>query len=241
MPTELNDQQLETLQTNGYLSIPTFISQSEAARIRNTILRLFEKRAGAEEGAYGELISRKEGNAIPNSPQIRCPVDFAPELHDTDCFRNALRLAKQILGPEARFFSEVAILKSPRNGAATPWHQDEAFRDPHFAYQEITVWVALQDVDEESGCLTFLPGSHGTNVLEHHAAGGDIDSLALECTKGLDLNAAVPCPIPAGGCTVHFPRTLHCSTPNRSKRDRIGYALTFGITPKGEKTSDSRQ
>jgi hypothetical protein len=38
-------------------------------------------------------------------------------------------------------------LPSYLNGAATPWHQDEAFRDPAYDYAEITIWMPLQAVE----------------------------------------------------------------------------------------------
>jgi hypothetical protein len=47
---------------------------------------------------------------------------------------------------DARCFFDVSILKTPKPAPATRWHQDEAFRDPNFEYKEITVWVALQQV-----------------------------------------------------------------------------------------------
>jgi ectoine hydroxylase-related dioxygenase (phytanoyl-CoA dioxygenase family) len=230
--SNLTAAELQELERSGFVTHRNLVSTEEAETLRTCITRLFNVRAGYEEGAYGELTPNQSKDHEPNSPQIHNPVNYAPELHQSNCFKGALTIAKQILGPSAHFFTDIAILKHPRHGAPTPWHQDEAFRDPRFTYREVTIWVALQDVDETSGCLKFVPGTHNTAVRMHRAAGGDIESLALECVEdSLDGEAGVTCPIPAGACTVHFPRTLHCSLPNVSGRPRIGYAMTFGLDP----------
>jgi ectoine hydroxylase-related dioxygenase (phytanoyl-CoA dioxygenase family) len=234
----ISNLQMTKLHDDGYLSVEALAPTTEIVALRKTIERLFAQKAGASEGAYGELIARDDDDhdSGPNSPQIRNVGDYAPELYKSQCFHNALGLAQQILGPQARFFSDVAIFKRPQHGSPTPWHQDEAFRDPHFSYREVTIWVALQDVDERSGCLMFIPGSHHGSVHTHRVPGPSSESLALECVEGVDQAAAVPCRLASGACSIHLPRTLHCSTPNLSEVARIGYAMTFSAPPKASKS-----
>lgn len=228
----ISPSQLEQLHRDGYLSVPALIPLTEVPVLRKAIERLFAEKAGLREGAYGELIvSNDDHDHGPNSPQIRMVGDYAPELHRSQCFHNALALARQILGRSAGFMSDIAILKEPHFGAATPWHQDEAFHDPNFIYRQVTIWVALQDVDQRSGCLMFIAGSHQGSLHSHRVPGDSAKSLALECVEGVDESSAVPCPLSAGDCTIHFPRTLHCSTLNVSTVTRIGYAMTFGVPP----------
>jgi hypothetical protein len=227
----LNDEHVQSMNQQGFLRLPGLTSVQEAAAIRLLVERLFLEKAGQNEGAYGELAPTSDGAREPNSPQILLPVNYAPELHKTECFTNGLRIARQILGDNAEFIRDVAIFKRAKRGSPTPWHQDVAFHDPQFQYKEITIWMALQDVNETSGCLMFIPGSHEGPIREHTAKNRDGESLALECTDQIDVSTAVKCPISAGGCTIHFPATLHCSTPNQSEVPRIAYIMTFGTTP----------
>jgi ectoine hydroxylase-related dioxygenase (phytanoyl-CoA dioxygenase family) len=145
-----------------------------------------------------------------------------------------LQIAKQIIGEEAHFIQDLAIVKRAKSGAATPRHQDVAFRDPHFCYQEITIWITLQNVSESSGCLMFVPKSDLGAIREHISGNGGRDSLALECAKEIDKSTAVACPLPVGSCSIHYPLTLHCSTPNHSSLPRIAYIMTFGKTPSSQ-------
>lgn len=223
---QLSATQLESLQREGFLRVPEFTTEAQVGALRSILERLFEKRAGEKEGAYGELATRKD--YVPNSPQIMLPVNYAPELHKTACFQSALLLAKQILGDDAHFVSDLAIMKRPLDGDATPWHQDLAFRDPRFVYQEVTIWVALQDTDERSGCLKFLPGTHTGAVLTHSRTDPSGKSVALQCVEAFDRARTIASILPSGGCTIHFPGILHCSTPNVSENARIAYIMTFG-------------
>jgi hypothetical protein len=204
----------------------------EARVIKSTIARLFEDRAGEREGAFGDLIAGDEHLADETSPQIMNPVNYAPQLHNTQCFQDALSVAKQILGDEARFFLDVSIQKKPKIGAATPWHQDEAFRDPRFEYKELTIWLALQEVNLQTGCMQFIPGSHKYEVLEHRPMNDDRTSQALRCIRPFDTSTMVTCPLPLGGCTIHHPGTLHCTGPNVSAMPRFAYIMVFGLPPK---------
>jgi hypothetical protein len=206
----------------------------EVAEIRAILEKLFAARAGKNEGAYGEMIMTSHEEHEPNSPQLLNPVNYAPQLHKMKCFQNALEVAQQLLGSEARFFFDNSILKKASTGEGTPWHQDAAFRDPRFEYREVSIWVPLQDVDATSSCLQFIPGSHKykDGILEHHSVNNDVTAQALQCTGPFDQSSAVACPLTAGGCTIHDPGTLHCSGPNLSEVPRLAYIMVFRILPK---------
>jgi Phytanoyl-CoA dioxygenase (PhyH) len=222
------DEKLEELRRRGFTTYTGLTTPEEAKELRDLISALFRSRAGYVQGDYGELTPNA---SQPNSPQIDLPSAYCSELHKSVGFRRASELAREILGGGARFVSDVAISKSAYCGAPTPWHQDEAFRDPRFSYDYVTFWIALQDVDESSGCLQFVPGSHTSDVREHKVPGDDSESVALECHPFAD-ETAVSCPLRAGDCTIHFARTVHSSTPNLSQNDRVAYSITLGLRPK---------
>jgi hypothetical protein len=227
---QLTDEQLESVKQKGFLCVPRITSDEEALKIKASLERLFKEKAGWKEGAYGELATSSDDEQ-PNSPQILLPVNYAPELHKTECFANAKRIAKQILGEKADFILDLTIYKKAGSGEATPWHQDQAFRDPKFDYHEVTIWVALRDVDDSSGCLMFIPESNHSDVLEHQRTNREGESIALQCCAPFDKSTAVKAEIPMGGCTLHVPKTLHASTTNASGEPRIVYIMTFGTAP----------
>ena len=88
----------------------------------------------------------------------------------------------------AKFFSK------PPGGRATPEHQDgayfkldrlEAVRRWHAVTAmlcQVTLWLALDRVDGENGCLQYRVRSHKTGLLPHTRSG----------TLGFSLAAIVP-------------------------------------------------
>jgi hypothetical protein len=236
---ELTAAQVQLLSAQGFLSLDPLTTQEETREIRNVLQELFDKHAGENEGANLDFVAGDHPEAPKTAPQIINPVNYYPKLRKTACFKNSLKIAKQLLGEEARCFFDLTIMKMPQVGTPTPWHQDVAFRDPRFEYTEINIWVALQDVTTESGCLRYVPGSNKMPVLPHHSVNDDPTSQAFECVGNFDESTAVACPLPAGACSIHLPGTLHCAGPNRSPVPRIAYIMVFGIAPKPAKEAKS--
>lgn len=227
----LTAAQLRQLRENGFLAMDRVTSAAEVAYIRNVIEALFESKAGHTEGAHFNFAGPDDDPNAPSFPQIISPHNYAASLRKTEFYKNGFALARQILGPEARFRGDHTLMKPALNGPATPWHQDEAFRNPECDYQEINIWMPLQPVNDVNGCMQFIAGTHLRDVLPHRSPNNDPRVHGLECCEGFDIAEAVSCPLDAGGCTIHMGRTLHAAGPNRSGAPRLAYVLTFGVPP----------
>jgi hypothetical protein len=77
------------------------------------------------------------------------------------------------------------------------------------------------------GCMWLAPRTHHGPVLPHRPREERAGAHALEAIR-VDTSGAVACPLPAGGLTAHFPRTLHYTGPNRTNRPRLAWILEFG-------------
>jgi ectoine hydroxylase-related dioxygenase (phytanoyl-CoA dioxygenase family) len=231
---ELTSDQIRRFREEGYLTLDRITSAEEVERLRGIFDRLFATSAGREKGSQFDLAGTDEEGRAPVLPQIVNPVEFAPELAETEFRAVALEIARQLIGPEAHPWFEHAILKPAGYGAPTPWHQDEAHRDdPGVDYEQVSVWMPLQEATVENGCMEFIPKSHLGKVLDHRSPGNDPRVMALECVGDFESAKAVPCPLPAGGATVHHWRTLHHAGANRSEIPRRAYILVFRgkVTP----------
>ena len=199
--------------------------------IHSHIQILFAGQIGREEGALFDLVGADADGETMALPQLIDPRTYAPELLETDFYANATVLAQQLLGPEARLKGDHALVKPALHGAATPWHQDDAFRDGAYRHDEVSIWLALQDTDAINGCIAFVPGSHLKPILPHRSFNGDLSVHALECAGGWPEEDVRPCPMQAGDCSVHTNRTLHGAGPNMSDQPRYAYVLVFGAPP----------
>ncbi len=207
------------------------IPLEEVEILRDAYDRIFAERAGRELGDQFDLAGTDEEGKEAKLPQILNPSQFAPELKRVSLQEAAKSVAEQLLGDEVQLLGEHAILKPPREGAETPWHQDEAYWDESFEYNALSIWVPLQDATIENGCMQFIPGSHTRGVLPHRPIGNDPRIHGLEVVDAVDTLKAIACPIQAGAATVHSSLTLHYTSANRSYGPRRAYIMTFMLPP----------
>lgn len=223
----LTQEQIDFYHREGYLALDAITTPEEIAWMSQVYDRIFEARAGREEGNQFDLAGTDEEDKPAALPQILNPAKYAPELKEGLFRVNALSIAKQLLGPEAKHQGDHAIFKPARYGAATPWHQDEAYWNPMMQYNSFSLWMPLQPATLENGCMQFVPRSHKLEVLPHHCINNDPRIHGLEVDEA-DVSSAIACPLPAGGCTIHNNRTLHYTGPNHSDIPRRALILGFG-------------
>ena len=129
---ELTEEQVAFFRDNGFLRIPRITTDEDVEWLGGIYDRLFGERAGEAQGEYFDLGGPRGHKGADVLPQVLGPERKAPELKETVYFRNARRLAAQLLGVGE---AEVnggghMILKPARYGRETPWHQDEAYWSP---------------------------------------------------------------------------------------------------------------
>jgi hypothetical protein len=227
----LTPQQLLDFRAQGYLVIDKpMIEAAEISWCASMLMRLIEQGVGRRDGRNFDLAA-KDDKGTGKSLQILRPSLYAPQLRELSYRKTALEWAKQLIGPQAEFAGDQAILKPSHQGGPTPWHQDEAFRDPAFDYHEISIWIALTDVSAESSPMAYVPGSHRREVLPHRLAGGGRAANTIEVAGGFDPNSARAHPIPAGAMIIHHCRTIHGAPGNLTSAPRLAYILSFSTPP----------
>lgn len=221
----LTAQEIGRFWGDGYISLPVVADRAEIERLIPTYDRVFAEHAGFGRGDFFDFAGRDDDDPI--LPQILQFTRYAPEFRETELWRNVEAIARQLLGPDAIFLFDHAMVKPPR-APATPWHQDQAFNRSGARYDFATFWIPLQDVDRASGCLKFVPGSQGGPLLSHRAIDGNPRAHGLEAL-GVDEGAAVYAPLAVGGCTVHHRLTLHGADGNRGAMPRRAWGIVYGV------------
>ena len=223
----LTPADLGWFEEEGFLTVSDITTAEEIASIRHLYDPLFEQRMGWRTGDLFDFVGDDRPGMAAVLPQLLNPSRYEPLLRATLFWTNAHILARQILGRSAELVFEHAMMKPPRTGGATPWHQDEAFYPRYNDYaSSITIWMPLQPVDLQNGCMEFIPGSHKLPLLPHHSINNDPRIPGLEADD-FDRTLATACPLQAGCATIHHSRTLHYAGPNRTDSPRRAYALGF--------------
>jgi ectoine hydroxylase-related dioxygenase (phytanoyl-CoA dioxygenase family) len=231
-PLLLTQAQVAFFRAGGYLALEAITTVDEVLGLQAIYDRLFSERSGRNAGDHLDLVSHDDDDHEPALPQVLNPSKHAPELARTRMRANAESIARQLLGPQAAFRFDHAICKPARYGAATPWHQDEAYNAPDMDYNDISIWVPLQPATRANGCMQFMPRSHRWDVAPHRPIGDDPKVTGLEVTNPQDYDrSAVVCELPPGGATIHHCRTMHYTGPNLTDQPRRAYIMGFGAPP----------
>jgi ectoine hydroxylase-related dioxygenase (phytanoyl-CoA dioxygenase family) len=225
--TLLTPDEVAAFHRDGFLVVSALTSAAEIVRLQAIYDQLFDGRKAFSAGDRLELAGI-DGEGHETLPQILNPEKYAPELLHIKAREHALAIARHLLGPDTERMGDHAIRKPGRHGAATPWHQDEAYWDPALEYDALSIWMPLQEATIENGCMQFVAGSHRADVLPHRHISEDPSVEALEYDGDLADLPVTACPLAPGGATVHGSRTLHYTGPNLSDSPRRAYIMGFG-------------
>ena len=231
-PTSLSADQIAEFHREGFIVLDSpQISSSEIERCRTVLLNLINQGVGRENGRSFDLLARTGGDGR-KSPQILSPSLYATELRRLSVRASAQSIAQQLIGADASFAGDHSILKPAGEGGPTPWHQDEALRDPAFDYNEISMWIPLHDSTPDNGAMAYIPGSHLGGVLPHRLYGGVDDANCIECcAEAFDEQSAAMRPVGAGSMIIHHGRTIHGAAGNSTDAPRLAYILSYTTPP----------
>jgi hypothetical protein len=152
--------------------------------------------------AYGPV------HDILTNPTI---VDYAADL-----------LGENVIAGGSHFFC-----KMPGDGKGVAWHQDASYW-PLTPSKALTVWLAIDDADQENGCMRFVAGSHHVGHLTYRpSTAADHNVLNQTIDNAEQYGEVVWNPVPAGWCSIHSDLLLHGSDPNLSNRRRCALTLRY--------------
>jgi ectoine hydroxylase-related dioxygenase (phytanoyl-CoA dioxygenase family) len=205
-------------------------SREEVESLRAPFDRIFSERRGWNTGDLFDMVEIDSPEQELALPQIVRTSRYEPLLLQSILAASARSLAEQILGPKLKNDLEHAVYKPAFGGAATPWHQDDAFHPKGSGVQEsISIWMPLQDVSLENGCMQYIRGSNLGPLYPHRSPRNDPRIHGLETVSPPDLTNCVAVPVRAGDAVIHLSRTLHSAGVNFSDQARRAYVLGFSV------------
>jgi phytanoyl-CoA hydroxylase len=210
------DQDIRRFESDGFLVVKNVIDPEEGQAFLHMAQQLA---VGPPDGANdwdwrrGEALDKRVYRIVQSG------VDrFYPWVTQSRFRSWAAAFGAALMRQEMEFWYEQFLGKPPGIGAATPWHQDEAYWGRTLADRGVTCWTAFHQVGPENGCMHFVRG--GQRRLLEHRNPPEMASDLLVCD--IDAGAeVVPCPIEAGDVTFHHSRMPHMTTANSSERWRL--------------------
>ena len=129
--------------------------------------------------------------------------------------------AEQIIGPNIKGVTSQLTFKMRGNIMDFGWHQDNGYGELQ-PYNAISCLTALDDCDEENGCLRIIPRSHRRRQIDvGELASPEAKKSQAAINLEVDDSQALAVPMKAGDALVLHCWTLHQSRGNTSRtRDR---------------------
>ena len=220
---------------DGYVVLRGFLSEREVSAVHAELARLIRDVVPAmpREHVFHEDKSRPE--SLKQLQMLHTHDAFFHELFLGGRIERLAEtlLADQVAGKNLQYFS-----KPPGGGQPTPPHQD-GYYFKLTPCEALTMWLALDDVDEENGCVRYVRGSHRRGMRSHERTGVLGFSQAMT-DYGLpeDVENEFNVPARPGDLLVHHALTIHSAGGNRSSR-RQRRSLGFIFFANRSRTDDA--
>jgi len=203
---------------NGFVIARGLFSPDEAADYRAHFFHLRETKSYADDWSgepYGE-----------NDPLVAYPRMI--HMHRWDekslhwLLEPRLRLWLEAISGRTPYAVQTMLYFKPAGARGQALHQDQLFlrAKPGTC---LAAWMALEDVDEENGCLRVVPGSHKLPLLCREDADTSVSFTGVQSEMPEEM-ASIPILMKAGDVLFFHGLLIHGSLPNTSK-DRFRTTL----------------
>lgn len=244
----LTEEEVKSMRENGYIGPFDLYEEDEIIEKYKTIrAHLFDRSKAAYDLDHTSVVSGYDRHL---------DIDALSEHVINPKIVNKVN---SILGPDLICWRSEMFPKYPGD-EGTDWHQADSFShasgEPQIVWPgdndfggAITVWTALTDVSEDTGCLCFIPGTHEemqydeskdmkyspeeANKLEKDGIkrgffGYDYRNLQKDASWKPDESKAVPIKMKAGQFVIFWSTLMHSSLPNiTTDKTRLGYAARY--------------
>ena len=216
----IDKTQHEHYREKGWVVVEGVYRAAEVDKVAELAMQISD--AQVESGETGDFDAASDGtNVMPR--KLDNPFGLEPRFRPFVLDARLSDLIQEFVGEPPLLFGDQIFMKPPRVGSEKPFHQDNFYFQLEPADKVITAWIALDDVDEENGCLRYIDGSHLGPLLPHETQ-PDMPTHLIPPAELIDLSRESLAPVGKGGVVFHHGKTLHTSKPNRSDRWRRAYA-----------------
>lgn len=244
----LTDKQLEQFRRDGYIGPFDLYDPDE-------IKTMYKKEIRADIFDREHAVYKIEHTSLLAGYDRHLDINFFSK-HIKQ--QRIVEKVKQILGPDLLCWRSELFPKYPGN-EGTDWHQADTFAHasgkPQIVWPSsdfggaITVWTAITEASQETGCLRFIPGTHEEMMYDETKEmkyspemvdklekdgmkrgffGYDYRNLQKDPEFKPDESAAVSIEMQPGQFVIFWSTLMHSSLPNTSKnKTRLGFTARY--------------
>ena len=220
-----SDDALSRFRSRGFVALPQFVCDHDLRDLLGHVDRFIRDIVPGLPPEHVFYEDRRDASTLKQIQQMGEHDPWFYNLLNVGRFRETaeILLHGPVVPKNMQYFN-----KPPSVGQLTPPHQDGYYfmLDP---CEAVTMWLALDDVDEENGCVRYVPGSHRRGQRKHAR------TTTLGFSQGIvdyptesDRQIEVAIPARPGDLLVHDAMTIHRADGNRSPvRSRRALGLIY--------------
>lgn len=214
--------EVKTFARDGFVIIPSFFDKAFMDELDGAVNRYIRD---VVPGLPPDQVFYEEGGrkAIKSMNRLDEHQSFFTQFKRHPKFLevvSSLLQSNDIVVENLQFFGKPSF-----DGSVTPWHQDNGFQN-YTPPESVMLWLALDDVSEENGCVTFARGSHLLGLQSHKPSG------VIGFSMGAEPPSETECPraravMSRGSLSIHHCNTFHSSGANKSPNPRRALAVNM--------------
>ena len=218
------DEIKASFQRDGFVIVRNFLDEAALNTVRTNLQRYVDE----------TVPNLPDMDAFCEDPEERRQIRMLSRMEKHDAFFAQMlkegavaELARDLSSTKLKPHDAAFFNKLPKIGDQTPPHQD-GFYFLLKPCEALTIWLALDTVDRENGCIYYVRGSHQRGMRPHSRtrvlgfSQGIIDYGTAEDVEAEEAACLAP-----GDVIVHHALTIHRADPNRSSRLRRALGFVY--------------
>lgn len=207
----------------GFAVVRQLLAPHEFADLRSNVDRYVREVVPTLPDSEAFFQDRSRPETLKQLQRMGCDLYFQQMMQN----EKFLALATTLIGEPVKADQPEWFNKPPGTNHVTPPHQDNYY----FCLTPsnvCTIWMALDPVDAENGCLRYVAGSHKHGYRKH------AKSKILGFSQGIidytpdDFTREVAVCLQPGDVVAHHGMTIHRADANMSStRHRRSFAMVF--------------
>ena len=234
MPFDIEKEQFDL---HGFVIVRQFLEKHDFTELHENLNRYIQDVVPTLPDADAIYQDRSRSETLKQLQRMGCD----PFFRDYVQHPRWTALAESLVGESADADQPEWFNKPPGTNHVTPPHQDNYYfclAPPNV----VTIWLAIDPVDAENGCLRYVDGSHRNGFRKH------AKSKILGFSQGItdytpdDFTREVAIPLQPGDAVAHHGMTIHRADANMSTtRHRRSFAMVFrGISCQRDEAAFAR-
>lgn len=213
---EITEFRHKEMEEQGFTVFERLFSEADMASLATRLEEL--------EREVNERLAKEGNSGISRANEITFNAYLAendPTVREFCERQELVDITTAFIGPNVDLYWNQTVFKHPEGEKIFPWHQDDAYTEVDPA-PYLTLWLAVNDVTLENGCISVLPGSHKSGLRPHQQSPIGLTGYSADAP---DQGVAVP--VPVGSVICFWSLTMHKSAPNRSQGMRKAYIIQY--------------